>query len=277
MQCLEGGLISSIRNFYTVVYLLPTKNSPPLYFYRFKLKFTHSMAYVFAMLFTNWSLTYISYPTQALAKSCKILPVMMGGWFVKHVKYHSLQYVSVCMITGGILMFNLLKAKGGEDSPIGILLLFGSLAMDALNGYATENVRHEIKPSSLEMMSYCNVLASVVTGLIVVLRALVSENNALGFLGKHPDILFDCMLFGGMSAIGQLFIFRGIQVLGSLTLNIVTTTRKFLTVMLSIILFNHTLNMKQWFCLILVFSGTMLDFYVSFFLKARKVAVENKK
>ncbi len=46
-------------------------------------KLTHTLLYAAAMGCTNLSLMYVSYPTQALAKSCKILPVMLSGFFVE--------------------------------------------------------------------------------------------------------------------------------------------------------------------------------------------------
>ena len=247
--------------------------------HHFTLKFLHSFAFIMAMLFANMALTYISYPTQALAKSCKILPVMFGGWFVKHIHYHPLQYLGVALITGGILMFNLLKVSSEEavDSAIGLFLLLGSLMMDAMNGYVTETVRHEVRPSSLSMMKYCNLWGAAITGVLVAGRCGLEEEGLLEFFEKYPETLVDCVLFGAMSALGQLFIFRGIKVLGALTLNIITTTRKFMTVTLSIILFNHLVSFQQWLCLLMVFAGTFLDFYVNFFLKKKKQVLDSEK
>lgn len=103
---------------------------------------THAFLYVAAMGLTNTSLLYVSYPTQALAKSCKILPVMLSGFFVKHIKYHWLQYVSVVMITAGILEFQLIGGKsGGTDTVLGLVLLFGALACDGGSGYFSVRTR----------------------------------------------------------------------------------------------------------------------------------------
>jgi len=43
-----------------------------------------------------------------------------------------------------------------------------------------------------------------------------------------------------------LFIFETIQHFGSLTLVMVTVTRKLFTMLLSVIVFNHTLTVGQW-------------------------------
>lgn len=143
-QCIAGLFVGYLGNSYIVQFLPFFGNSktaqvniiPNLP--KQKLQVCHSMAFVLAMLFTNISLEYVSYPTQALAKSCKILPAMLGTLFVKFVKYHPTQYLSVGLVTIGILSFNLMKARGeGDDSIIGLLLLFGALFMDGLSGYAT--------------------------------------------------------------------------------------------------------------------------------------------
>lgn len=143
-QCIAGLLVGYLSKIYTAQFLpfvgnnkmpqislIPNLPQP-------KLQVVHSLAFVLAMLFTNLSLEFVSYPTQALAKSCKILPAMLGTLFVKLVRYHPSQYLSVALVTTGILSFNLMKAKGdGDDSGIGLLFLFGSLLMDGLSGYCT--------------------------------------------------------------------------------------------------------------------------------------------
>ncbi|CAG9332965.1 unnamed protein product [Blepharisma stoltei] len=240
---------------------------------QYKYKIVHATVFALSMIFSNISITYVSYPTQALAKSCKILPVMMGGFFVSEVKYEKIQYISVSFITSGILMFNLMKTTSGSaDSIIGLFCLFLSLTCDAINGYFTEQVRHRNKPTSLEMMSYCNGWGLLVTGLVVLFFSnLAYETPLFTYLYQYPGILWDIFKFGFMSAIGQMFIFRGVKVLGALTLSIITTTRKFMTVILSIIYYNHSLNGYQWVSLLLVFSGTGMDFYLSLTRKDKKV------
>lgn len=59
-------------------------------------------------------------------------------------------------------------------------------------------------------------------------------------------------LLGGL---GQLFIFETIQHFGSLTLVMVTVTRKLFTMLLSVVVFNHTLSAGQWTGVAVVFGG----------------------
>jgi adenosine 3'-phospho 5'-phosphosulfate transporter B3 len=46
------------------------------------------------MYFTNWSLTYVNYPTRILAKSSKVIPVMLVGMIVQGRYYTRLEYLS---------------------------------------------------------------------------------------------------------------------------------------------------------------------------------------
>ena len=224
------------------------------------------------MIFTNFSLNFVSYPTQALAKSCKILPTMIGSLFVKEVKYHPLQYVSVAMITIGIILFNSNNKKSGHDSTIGLLLLAGSLFMDSITSYYNEFTRRKYRPSSFQIMQLCSGYGIIcILPLVLILNLFIRESSVFVYLIKFPQVLIDIIAFSAVSAIGQTFIFWGLKIFGSLTLIIITTTRKFLTVIVSIMIFNHFLTSTQWLCMILVFSGTLLDLFVSHFAEASKL------
>jgi UDP-galactose transporter B1 len=59
-------------------------------------------------------------------------------------------------------------------------------------------------------------------------------------------------LLGGL---GQLFIFETIQHFGSLTLVMVTVTRKLFTMLLSVVVFEHELTPGQWAGVGVVFAG----------------------
>lgn len=209
----------------------------------------------------------MSYPTQALAKSCKVLPVMLGGLFVKSNKYSRAEYMSVLLVTAGILLFNLMGAKkGGTDTFIGLVLLFGALFCDGTTSYMTvritqERIRNELHPSGLETMEYVSLYGMLLMIPVVSVADFFKATSVVGYLSANPQMLGQLLLYSLVSAFGQIFIFRVIAHFGNLTLTIVTTTRKFFTVMLSILLFSHILTAEQWVCVLLVLSGSSLDFY----------------
>jgi len=61
------------------------------------------------------------------------------------------------------------------------------------------------------------------------------------------------------SCVGQHFIFVTISMFGPLTCSIITTTRKFFTILSSVILFQHSITVLQWEGTTLVFAGLILD------------------
>ena len=63
------------------------------------------------MFLTNTALTYISFPVQALAKSCKIVPVMIGGCLGRKKVYKVDQIISALLVVGGTLGFNYMKTN----------------------------------------------------------------------------------------------------------------------------------------------------------------------
>ena len=109
--------------------------------------FVSGISQMFAMAGSNEALRYVSYPTQVLGKSCKMVPVMAGSIVLGGKAYSATEYVQVLLITLGVCMFNLLgkKKKAGEDSTLGLLLIGFSLIMDAVTGGLQDKVKKRTK------------------------------------------------------------------------------------------------------------------------------------
>ena len=95
--------------------------------------FNSGVSQMLAMASSNEALRYVSYPTQVLGKSCKMVPVMAGGLLLGGKSYTVFEYLQVALITGGVVVFNFGgKKKGGDaaDSTYGLVLIALSLIMD---------------------------------------------------------------------------------------------------------------------------------------------------
>lgn len=121
-------------------------------------------------------------------------------------------------------------------------------------------MRHDHKPTSFEMMYYLNGF-SILPLLLLTIGAsiLYRPEPVYLYLLAHPSKFTHILEYGIASAIGQIFIFRAMITFGTLTLSVITTTRKFFTVFLSILLFKHVLSAGQWACVALVLAGSTLD------------------
>ena len=118
-----------------------------------------SFCYLSAMACSNSALKYVSYPTQALGKSCKIIPVMLANVVIGGKRYTTKEYFCVFLITVGIVFFRLFKgASVGQVSGTmaGWAFLFGSLCMDGITSSNQRLLSDEYKPSTHSMMAYMN-------------------------------------------------------------------------------------------------------------------------
>jgi len=79
------------------------------------------------------------------------------------------------------------------------------------------------------------------------------------FVQRHPFVVYQIITFSIASALGQFFIFVMVSDFGPLPCSIVTTTRKFFTVLASVIFFGNVLTGLQWLGATAVFAGLALD------------------
>merc|ERR1712029_562757 len=97
-------------------------------------------------------------------------------------------------------------------------------------------------------------------GYLAVALAFTGEGlEFLGFIQRHPHVLWQLASFSVASALGQFFIFLCVSDFGPLPCSIITTTRKFFTVLASVIFFGNSLITRQCLGTILVFAGIFLD------------------
>ena len=89
------------------------------------------------------------------------------------------------------------------------------------------------------------------------LLGLVSAGQlmpALAFVSRHPEALASVMMLSGAATVGQLFISHTIKTFGALLFATVMTTRQFISILLSCILFAHPLSGGQWMGTVMVFG-----------------------
>ncbi len=79
--------------------------------------------------------------------------------------------------------------------------------------------------------------------------------EAVQFCRQHPEAAWDILLYCLCGAVGQNFIFLTISRFGSLANTTITTTHKFISIVVSSLLNGNPLTAKQWGCVFMVFFG----------------------
>eukprot|EP00040_Diaphanoeca_grandis_P005891 m.34972 g.34972 ORF g.34972 m.34972 type:complete len:315 (-) comp17063_c0_seq1:505-1449(-) len=266
LQCfanLFGSIVGSVATGTTA-----TKGVPSTAF------LVPAFTFIAAMFCSNQALQYVSYPTQALSKSCKMVPVMLIQvlWFGKSYSFR--EYAMVVLVTSGVAIFQWKDKAQGADSAYGLMLLFGSLLCDGLTGPKQEDIMKTYQSTSYQIMFYCNMWAILFLGIGVV----ATNENLTGvyFILANADLVQKVVVFCVVSAIGQNFIFITLTKFNALILTTVTTTRKFFTILGSVMYYGHQLKNQQYFGIALVSAGLGLEMYTKF-MKAQKKKVEAKK
>lgn len=224
-------------------------------------------SYIGAMLFSNEALKYVSYPTQALGKSCKMIPVMLFGFLIRGKKYSLVETVAVLLITAGINIFQQGKA-GGNNSIYGLVLLFLSLVLDGVTGASQDKLQESYTLTTHELMYYLNFWAVALLAVLAV--ATGQAVDGIQYCMANPEVIKYFIIASITSAGGQNFIFYTISNFNSLVLATITTTRKFFTILVSVFFFGHELRPAQWTGVGMVFVGLTLELVEKYRTKNNK-------
>lgn len=210
--------------------------------------------------FAYASLKYVDYLTMLLAKSCKLLPVMAVSLLLYRTHYPLYKYVVVLLITAGVCLFSAMQpsTKQSTSSELrGIALLAANLLLDGLYNTTQDRMFAKFKMiTGAHMMAVLNFITTVLT-LGALLMSPEQRSELHWFLRHHPLVLRDIFLFGLCGAVGQIFIFLTLEKFGSLVLVTTTVTRKMMSMLLSVVMFNHRLVGLQWVGVGLVFTGVI--------------------
>jgi len=222
-------------------------------------------SYVGAMFASNYAIQFVSFPMKELAKSCKPIPVLLMGVIVFGKKQDWIKYVCVLLVTSGICVYMWDEishsTSGTQTSVYGIVLLLGSLALDGITGPFQDDLVKHYRPSAQAMMFYTNLWATIYTGIALIFTGQGVEG--VNFVSTHPSVIPHIALFSVLSALGQNFIYYTVMKFGSLVCSLVTTTRKFFSILISSILFAKPLTPIEWLGVGIVFTGLGVDIYSS--------------
>eukprot|EP00164_Ancoracysta_twista_P028691 GFYU01057349.1.p1 GENE.GFYU01057349.1~~GFYU01057349.1.p1 ORF type:complete len:192 (+),score=61.98 GFYU01057349.1:1-576(+) len=170
----------------------------------------------------------------------------------------------------------MMKPSGGKEKQnefSGVFLCFVSLIFDGLTGSYQDKIVASHKPSAHQMMYAMNLYAMMALAVYTLVSGELGQ--ALLFVTEHPSAQSDLLLLAIFGSLGQNFIFYTITTFGSLFCSVVTTTRKFFTILASILWYGHALAGYQWMGVMSVFAGIMMNIYLKY-QKAAESSRENK-
>lgn len=207
------------------------------------------------------SLRYVIYPVQVLFKSCKPVPVMIFGTILGK-KYPLRKYVNVMIITAGVALFmgggsSTRKPGGTSDTTlIGAFMLTVSLCFDGATG------AYEDKLMGNDHVEPFDLMYNIQLGKAVLSFCTLVATNGLGeFFKTISDGGIMLVVLGVTGALGQVFVFVTISKFGALNCALIGLFRKILSLLLSFVLYGHTINAFQTVGLGLALASMIANFY----------------
>ncbi len=82
---------------------------------------------------------------------------------------------------------------------------------------------------------------------------------------RSAELRWDILIFCVCASLGQILIFEVMKDFGSLTWITISVTRKLFTILVSIVKFNHSVNIYQWMGIAAVFCGMGIEIVVKYF------------
>ncbi|KAL0622382.1 Adenosine 3'-phospho 5'-phosphosulfate transporter 1 [Plecturocebus cupreus] len=241
------------------------RHGAPMYRYSFA-----SLSNVLSSWCQYEALKFVSFPTQVLAKASKVIPVMLMGKLVSRRSYEHWEYLTATLISIGVSMFLLSSGPEPRSSPAttlsGLVLLAGYIAFDSFTSN-WQDALFAYKMSSVQMMFGVNFFSCLFTvGSLLEQGALLEGTR---FMGRHSEFAAHALLLSICSACGQLFIFYTIGQFGAAVFTIIMTLRQAFAILLSCLLYGHTVTVVGGLGVAVVFAALLLRVYARGRLKQR--------
>jgi solute carrier family 35 (UDP-galactose transporter), member B1 len=238
---------------------------------------------VLAKVFMSWSLVAgASYPVATLAKSAKVVPVMLGQCLLGGSTYGRRDSLFAVLVVLGTVLLSLggrqqhtssvlqppttatttttTLGDSGDDTYVGMILIVLSLVMDGLTGGLQKQLLRDMAAAPPSTYDFCLYSHLAMVWVALVVSVLTGDlERGLTCLGADAQILRMVASLCMLSMIGQYFIFYVIRQYDPLVCATITTTRKIGSVLLSIVFHGHALSATGYAGLALAVSGLLIE------------------
>ncbi|XP_049885851.1 adenosine 3'-phospho 5'-phosphosulfate transporter 1 [Pectinophora gossypiella] len=219
------------------------------------------------------ALKYVSFPTQVLSKSCKVIPVMLMGKLVSRNKYELYEYVTAVLISAGMALFMFGSRDDYSESTMttmsGVTLLALYMVCDSFTSSWQGALFTQYSCDPMQMLCGVNLFSCLLTAAALVHHS--STATSIQLL-QHPVFATDCLLLSLSSAVGQLIIYRTIAKFGAVVFTIIMTLRQAVSILLSCLVYGHNVSVGGAFGVLLVFGAVLLRVYCRQRLRRRRPA-----
>ena len=230
------------------------------------------------------ALKYLSFPFHVVFKSSKLIPVMLMGYVINRKVYKRIEYVASIFISFGIYIFlqgggqgknkkkNKMPSTSSSSSTssshqidtasvnIGIFLMLLYITFDAFTSNWQSKLFKKHKVTKMQLMIGINFWST-----LLIFTSITSSGEIFDaivfFQTHHINAFYSLIILCLSGALGQFFIYHTIKTFGPLIFSIIMATRQIFSIVLSCIIFQHTLNNYAILGSIIVFLSIGMRIY----------------
>jgi len=221
---------------------------------------------VFAKVLTNMSLAAgLSYPVCLLAKSAKVVPVMLGQSLMGRSKFQPRDYLFAGLVVLGTCMLSLGKPTNDASSlstPAGVMFIFLSLVLDGVTGAFQKGLTTQAsgkQPTTYDFLLFTNIAMVIVALSISV--AFGDFARGWEFCVRNPLLQHMMIQLCVLSALGQSCIYFIVANFDPVVCATVTTTRKIVSVLWSLVVRSYAISSQGCVGLTLAVFGILMSMH----------------
>lgn len=209
------------------------------------------------MEFVILSSMNINYVLHIVLRSSKFFGVLFFN-FISKSKENKISVNELVLgffFTVGVAVFSFTGSKKNEQSTslFGLFCALAAFFLDGAVSYYQGKTRNVNMPSVssfcfMQMTNFWCLIASVVFSLMKN-----SFHEGFRLLLTNPDVLLIMLTLACVSVVGQFFTFDHINRFGSISLSLVNTVRKILSIILSVLIYRHPMNLARYCGLGIIF------------------------
>ena len=211
------------------------------------------------------ALSFVSFSLQTLFKATKVIPVMIMGRLLKGTNYSVVEYLEAILITGGVAVFSMssnspyTETDNGHEIK-GFMLLVVYVLSDSFTAQWQSRIYRDYgKIDTYHMMYGVNCSSIILTALALVFSGDIPK--VIEFCMYNPLALWYNVITAITSTTGQMAIFYTIKRFGPVVFTIIMTTRQMLSIVLSTIVFGHSISAGSVLGALFVFTAIFHSVY----------------